>query len=137
MSTYSAKRKSFLLGLGALSTVLGTALLAVLDTLSIQSTTDNVVTDTGEVLNTAAADHNDGVLLQGVANTGNVCGDLVAVGQAHTGDLTQCGVGLLGGRGTNCSADTALLVRRQVGLLVLQGVQTVLYDIKRGYSYSD
>ena len=39
-----------LLLLGTLGTVLGTALHTALNTLSIQSTTDNVITDTGEVL---------------------------------------------------------------------------------------
>ena len=43
-----------------------------------------MVTHTGQVLDTAAADHDDGVLLQVVANTGDVRGDLVAVGEAHT-----------------------------------------------------
>ena len=59
-----------LLALGALCAVLGTCLHTALNTLSIQSTTDNVVTDAGEVLDTAAADHHDGVLLQGVTHAG-------------------------------------------------------------------
>ena len=42
------------------------------------------------------------------------------------GDLTQCGVGLLGGGGTDCGADTTLLGGGQVGSLVLQSVQTSL-----------
>ena len=52
---------------------------------------------------------------------------LVAVGQTHTGDLTQSGVRLLGGGGTNRSAHTSLLGRRQVGHAVLQGVQALLH----------
>ena len=91
-----------LAGLGPLCTVLGAGLHTAIDTLSIQGTTDDVVTDTGKVLNTAAADQNHGVLLQVVTNTGDISGNFHTVGQTHTGDLTQCGVGLLGGGGTNC-----------------------------------
>ena len=121
-----AKILLLLASLGTLCAVLGTALHTAIDTLSIQSTTDDVVTDTGKVLNTAAADQNHGVLLQVVANTGNVSGNFHTVGQTHTGDLTQCGVGLLGGGGTNSSANTTLLRGRQGGSLVLQSVQTSL-----------
>ena len=91
-----------------------------------------MVTDTGEILDTATADHHDGVLLQGVAHAGNVSGDFVAVGQTHTGDLTQGGVGLLGGRGSHGGAHASLLGRRQIGGLVLQGVQTKLQSGRSG-----
>ena len=85
-----------LLLLRALRAVLGTALHTALHALRIQSAADDVVTHTGEVLDTAAADHDHRVLLQRMTDTGNVGGDLVAVGQADTGDLTQSGVRLLG-----------------------------------------
>ena len=75
-----------------------------------------MVTDTGQVLDTAAANHNDGVLLQVVADTGNVGGHFVTVGETNTGDLTQSGVRLLRSRGTHSGADAALLGRRLVGL---------------------
>ena len=98
-----------LASLGTLCTVLGTGLHTTLNTLSIQSTTDDVVTNTGKVLNTAAADQNNGVLLQVVADTGNVSGNFHTIGQANTSDLTQCRVGLLGSGGTNSGANTTLL----------------------------
>jgi hypothetical protein len=79
-----------------------------------------------KVLNTAAADQNNGVLLQVVANTGDVSGNFHTIGQTHTSDLTQCRVRLLGGSGTNGSANATLLGGRQAGSLVLQGVQTSL-----------
>ena len=91
-----------------------------------------MVTDAGEVLDTAAADHHDGVLLQGVTDAGDVSGDLVAVGQAHTGDLTKRGVGLLGGRGSHGGADASLLGRREIGGLGLQSVQTILQGGRSG-----
>ena len=85
-----------------------------------------MVTNAGQVLDTAAADHNHRVLLQVVADTGDISGNLVAVGQTHTGDLTESGVRLLGGGGTNCGADTTLLGRGLIGLLVLQSILTLL-----------
>ena len=112
--------------LGSLRTVLGTSLHTTVDALSVEGTADDVVTDTRKVLNTAATDHNDGVLLQVMTDTGNVCGDFVTIGQTYTGDLTQSGVGLLRSRGTDCGADTSLLGRRQLSALVLQSVQTTL-----------
>ena len=79
------------------------------NTLGVQSAADDVVTHTGQVLDTAAADQNDRVLLQVVADAGNVRGDLDTIRQADTGNLTQCRVGLLGGHGTDGSADATLL----------------------------
>ena len=61
-----------------------------------------------------------------MAHAGNIGGDLVAVGQAHTGDLTQSGVRLLGGRGSHSGADASLLRGGLIGGLGLQGVQTEL-----------
>ena len=69
------------LGLRTLGAVLGTTLAAILHTGGIQSTTDDVVTDTGKVFYTAAANHDDGVFLKVVAFTGDVRGDFEAVGE--------------------------------------------------------
>ena len=68
-----------------------------------------MITHTRKVLDTAATDHDDGVLLQVVADAGNVARDLDLVGEADTGDLTKGGVRLLGGGGVNAGADAALL----------------------------
>jgi hypothetical protein len=67
------------------------------------------------------------VLLQVMTDTGDVSSDFVTISQTHTSDLTQSGVRLLRGGSTNCSADASLLRSGQVGLLVLQGVQTLLH----------
>jgi hypothetical protein len=66
------------------------------------------------------------VLLQVVANTGDISGNFHTVGQTHTGDLTQCGVGLLGGGGTNSGAHATLLGGGLSGSLVLKGVHSSL-----------
>jgi hypothetical protein len=48
-----------------------------------------VITYTREVLDTAASDHNDGVFLQVVADTGDISGDFHTIGQTYTGILTK------------------------------------------------
>src|SRR5574344_1227088 len=75
--------------LRALGTVLGTGLLAVLDALGVQRAADDVVTHTGKVLHTAAADKHDRVFLKVVAFTADVGNDLKAVGRSeeHTSEL--------------------------------------------------
>jgi hypothetical protein len=48
-----------------------------------------VVTHTGEILYTAAADKNNAVLLKVVTDAGNVSGNFHAVCQTNSGDLTK------------------------------------------------
>src|SRR5574343_368190 len=98
-----------LFGLGLLRTVLGARLLAILHALQVQRTADDVVTHTGQVLDTTAADQHHAVFLQVVAFAADVGNDFEAVGQAHLGDLTQSGVRLLGRRGVHTGAHTAAL----------------------------
>ena len=65
---------SCLLGsFGSLRSILGTTLVSSVNALGIQSAADDVVTDTGKVLNTAAADQNNGVLLQVVVYRKATC----------------------------------------------------------------
>ncbi len=112
------------LGLRTLGAVLGTTLTMILHTGGIQSTTNDVVTDTGKVLYTAAANHDDGVFLQVVAFTGDVGGDFKAVGEAYTSNLTQSRVRLLRGGGVHAGAHAATLgagLKRR-GLLVLHNL---------------
>ena len=109
-------------GLGALRAVLAASLVTVRNALGIQGTADDVVTHTGQVLDTAAADQNDAVLLQVMADTRNVRGDLDTIREADTGNFTQSRVRLLGGHGTHSSADAALLRAVQSGVLLLLGV---------------
>ena len=59
--------KLLFLGLRLLRAVLGARLHTALHALGIEGTTDDVVTDTGKVLDTAAADEHDRVFLQIVA----------------------------------------------------------------------
>src|SRR5690554_134220 len=95
--------------LGALGAILGTGLLAILDALQVQRATHDVVTHTGQILDTTATDQHDAVFLEVVAFTADVGNDFETVGQAHLGDLTQSGVRLLGRRGVHTGAHTAAL----------------------------
>ena len=79
----------FLGSLGSLCTIFGAALFAAINTLCIKCSADDVITDTRQVLNTAAANHNDGVLLQVVAYAGDVSSYFITICQTDTGDFTQ------------------------------------------------
>ena len=91
-----------LLGLRALSTVLGAALGAIGHASGIERATDDVITHTREILYTTTTNQHDAVLLEVVTLSGDVGVDLFLVGQTHTGNLTHCRVRLFGG----CRIDT-------------------------------
>ena len=67
-----------------------------------------MVADAGQVLDAAAADHDHAVLLEVVADAGDVGRDLGPVGQADARDLPQRGVRLLRRDRPDHEADPAL-----------------------------
>ena len=75
--------------LRSLSTVFGTGLTSVSNACGIQCTSDDVVSGTGKVLNTAASDQNNAVFLQIVSFTGNVACYFDSVGKTNSGDLSK------------------------------------------------
>src|SRR5690606_1973942 len=89
--------------------VAAASLLAVLHALRVEGATDDLVADTGEVLHTAATDEHDRVLLEVVADTGDVRGDLDARVEADARDLAESRVRLLRGGRVHAGADTAAL----------------------------
>src|SRR5579875_844798 len=97
--------------LGALCPVLGAALLAVGHANRIERAAHDVVTNARQILHTAAADEHDGVLLQIVADAGDVGRDLDTVGQAHTRDLAEGRVRLLRRLRIHARADSTPLRR--------------------------
>src|SRR5205823_7794767 len=109
-------------------------LLAVLDTLGVQRTTDDLVADAGQVLHTTTTHEHHRVLLQVVALARDVGGDLDAAGQLHTRDLAQRRVRLLGRGGVHAGAHAtplrAPLERRSLllGSLVLAALADQLLD---------
>src|SRR5918995_263541 len=103
-----------------LRAVTAAGLLAVLHALGVERAADDLVADTGKVLHPAAAHEHDRVLLEVVADTRDVSGDLDAARQAHAGDLAEGGVRLLRGGRVDARADAASLGRalegRRLGL---------------------
>ena len=67
-----------------LGAVLGAGLAAILDACRIERTTDDVVANAREVLDTTAADENNTMLLEIMTNARNVCSHLDAVRQTNT-----------------------------------------------------
>src|SRR5258708_6031963 len=110
--------RGLLLALGA---VLGTALLAIARPGGVEGAADHVIADAGEVLDAAAADQHDAVLLEVVAHTGDVRGDLDLAGEADARHLAKRRVRLLRGGRVHAHADTAplgrTLERRRLRLL--------------------
>src|SRR5439155_4980870 len=96
-------------GRGGLCAVLAATLLAVAHAGGVEGAADDVVLDRGQVLDPAAADEHDRVLLQVVADARDVGRDLHLVGQAHARDLAQRGVRLLGRHRPHLEAHAALL----------------------------
>src|SRR5579885_891433 len=81
--------------LRALGAVLRAPLLALADARAVERPAHRVVADAGQVLHAAAADQDDGVLLQVVALASDVARHLVAVREPHAADLAQRRVRLL------------------------------------------
>src|SRR5262245_29659548 len=92
-----------------LGAVLRPGLLAVPDAGGVERGTDDLVAHAREVRHPAAAHEHDRVLLQVVAEPGDVVGDLDARGQTDARDLPEGRVRLLGGRGVDARADAAAL----------------------------
>src|SRR5882672_5405216 len=95
--------------LRTLRAVLRTALLAVLDALRIEGAANDVIAHAGQVLDATAADHDHRMFLQVMAFARDVAHHLVAVGEAHLGDLAQRRVGLLRRGRVDAGAYAALL----------------------------
>src|SRR3954454_12694779 len=95
-----------LLGLHA---VLRTRLLAVRDAGGVERAANDLVAHARKILDAAAANEDDRVLLQVVALAWDVGGDLHAVGQTHTGNLAKRRVRLLRRGRVNARADAAPL----------------------------
>src|SRR5215469_8484162 len=93
----------------ALGAVLRPALLAISNADGIQRAAHHVVTHARQIFHATASDQYNRVLLQVVADPGNVGGDLDPVGQAHASNLAQRRVRLLWRLRINAGANTAFL----------------------------
>ncbi len=102
-------RLGFLRALGA---VLGAALVPLGNADGVERSTDDVITNTRKIFDTAPADEHDRVLLEVVTDTRDVGGDFDSVGETDTGDLAERRVRLLRRRGIDARANAALLRTR-------------------------
>src|SRR5450756_2382034 len=88
-----------------------------------------------KVLDAAATHEHHGVLLQVVADAGDIGRDFHPIDKPDAGDLAQGGVGLLGGGGIDARADSALLgrtlERRRGGALRL-ALAPLAYELAYG-----
>jgi hypothetical protein len=75
--------------LPALRAVLRTTALTSGHTRRIEGAADHMITNTGEVLNSATTDEHQGVLLKVVPLARDVGGDLHPVRETNTSDLTK------------------------------------------------
>src|SRR5690349_12471602 len=92
-----------------LGAVLRAPLLPALHAHRVERAAHDVVADAREVLHAAAANEHERVLLQVVADAGDVGGDLDPVGQADAGDLAKRRVRLLRRLREDADTDAALL----------------------------
>src|SRR3989441_7963412 len=95
-----------------LGAVLRAALFPAGDARGVESPADDVVPNPGEVLDAAAPDHHDRVLLEVVADARDVGGHLEAVREPHPRNLPEGGVRLLRRRRVHANTDAALLRTR-------------------------
>ena len=122
--------------LRSLSAVLGTGLASVRNACGIQSSSDDVVSGTGQILNTAASDQNNAVFLQIVSFAGNVARHFDSVGKTYSGDLSKSGVRLFGGSGLNSGAHASLLRGGSIDRSLVKGVVSSLQSRSGGLLYA-
>ena len=99
---------SYKLPFRLLRTIPRSSLLAAIDTLGIELTTNDVVANTRKVLHTTTTNEHDAVFLEVMSLTHDVGLDLVTIGQTHTRNLSQGGVWLLGCHGCHLHTHTTL-----------------------------
>ena len=95
--------------LRALSAVLRSSLFTIGNAGGVESSSNNVITDAGQILDTAAADQHNRVLLQIVADAWNICSYFNPIREAHASHFPQRRIRLLGGSGVHASANSTLL----------------------------
>src|SRR5271170_2046176 len=69
------------------------------DAQCVQSSTDDVITNTRQIAHPSAADQHDAVFLKIVLFARNIRRDLPAIAEPHTGDFPQSRIRLLGRHG--------------------------------------
>ena len=75
----------------------------------VESASDDVISHAGKVFDSTAANHDHGVLLQIMPDSGNVSSDFRFVGQSHSCDFSERRVWFLGRGGFDEKADSTHL----------------------------
>ena len=96
-----------------------------------------MVANTGHILDTAATDQHNAVLLKVMALTRNIRRHFDTIAQTHTGNLTQSRVRLLGRIRLNGRTNAALLGSGEIGASLLQGVPSLLQSGSCGLLFRD
>src|SRR5258708_24317813 len=113
IALYRSFKLSFALlrrrGLGPLRSILRTSLLAILHARGIQLSAHDVIAHSGQILHTAPAHQHDRVLLQVVADAGNISRHFNGIRQANTRHFAQCRVRFLRRLRVHANAHAALL----------------------------
>ena len=73
----------------SLCSVLGTALFPIRHSVGVLGSSDYVIPDARQILDTATADKDHGVFLKVVTNAGDVRCDLITVSKSDSGDFSQ------------------------------------------------
>src|SRR5690606_16788710 len=123
------------LRLRPLRTVLGPTLAAVRDTCRIQRPAHHVITHARQILHAAATHEHQRVLLQVVADAGDVGGHLDLIGQPHTRHLAERRVRLLGRLREHTHTHTTLLralLQRGALRLEVDLLSTLAYELADG-----
>lgn len=94
---------------GTFGPVFTPTLLAVFHTCRVECSTDYVIAHARQVLYSAAANQDNGVLLKRVPFSGDVGRNLHPVCHTDTRHLSQGGIGLLWGDGTNLNTNAKFL----------------------------
>ena len=123
--------------LGSLCAVLGTGLTSLGNALSIKCSSDDVVTHTGEILNSSASDENNRVLLKVMTDTGDISCHFVSVSELDSGDLSHCGVRLLRCSRSYRCAYSSFLRRAEVDRYLLLGIVALLKCGSRGFLFEN
>ena len=113
-----------LLLFGFLGPVLRSFLFAFFHSRAVQFAAHNVITHARQILHPAAANQNDGMLLQFVALARNISRNFHPVGQFHPGHLAQRRIRLFGRGREHLGANAPLERRRVILRTIFQCVES-------------
>ena len=123
-----------------LSAVLRTALATIRHARRIQRSADDVIANARQIFHATAADQHDRVLLQVVADAGNVGRDLNSIREPYASNLSKRRIRLLRGDRIDAGADAPPLrtfLQRRTRLRILRSLTPLSYQlIKRRHCLS-